>query len=122
VKLKWEIRGKILSVFFTVVIGLWILPHRWGVNPVADIQSVLLAVLSLVPNRWLVCSRVSFIVFLLVTLFPFHVLFPVSVFTGVDAGSMAVSMFMVVCLFAPLPLSLIFSRTRFQRGEKFVYA
>jgi hypothetical protein len=113
---------KILAVFFTVIVGLWILPPRWGVNPVADVQAVMLAVLSLVPNRWLVFSRISFVIFLLIALFPFHVFLLISVFRGVDVGMVAVGLFVAFCMFAPLPLSLIFSRMRYQRGVRFTYA
>jgi hypothetical protein len=113
---------KILAVFFTVIIGLWILPPRWGFNPVADVQSVMLGILSLVPNRWLVFSRMSFVVFLIMALFPFHVLLSFAVFRGTDVVSMAVELFVAFCMFAPLPFSLVLSRIRFIRGVRFMYA
>ena len=112
---------KILAIFVSVVVPM-ILPPRWGVNPVADVQLVSLAVLSLIPNRWLVFSSASFFIFLLLTLFPFHVFFPLSVFSGVDIGSIAAGLMMSFSLFTPLPLSLIFSWMRFRKGEKFTYA
>jgi|ERR1035438_4039330 hypothetical protein len=113
--------SKSLAIFVSVVLPL-ILRPRWGVNPIADVQMVVLGVLSLVPNRWLVFSRTSFVVFLLLTLFPFHVYFHVSAFKDVDWGLAAVGSFVGLIVFGPLPLSLILSRMRFQRGDKFMYA
>ena len=112
---------KILAIFVSVIVPM-ILPPRWGVNPIADIQLLGLAVLSLVPNRWLVFSRTSFVISLVLTMFPFHVYFSVSVFRGVDIGLIAAGLMMSLFLFAPLPLSLIFSRMRFRREERFTYA
>jgi hypothetical protein len=112
---------KIFAIFVSVVVPM-ILHPRWGVNPVADVQLVGLAVLSLIPNRWLVFSSVSFFVSLLLALFPFHAFFPVSVFRGVDFGLLVSGLMISFLLFAPLPLSLIFSWMRFRKGEKFTYA
>jgi hypothetical protein len=117
VALAW----KTLAVITSVVLPM-ILRPRWGVNPIADVQLVGLAVLSLIPNRWLVSSRITFVIFLLLTLFPFHVFFHVAAFKGVDLGLALPGIFMAVFLFVPLPLSLILSRVRYQRGDRFGYA
>jgi hypothetical protein len=114
--------SKILAIFITAVVGLLILPPRWGFSPIADVQIVGLAVLSLLPNRWLVSSRISFVLFLLIALFPFHVYFSVSAFRRVDFGLAALGIIFSLGLFGPLPLSLILSHIRFRRGETFLYA
>jgi hypothetical protein len=111
---------KILAIFVSVVIGLWLLHPRWGVNRVADVQLVGLAVLSLIPNRWLVFSRTSFVLFLLLTLFPFEIFFHISAYRDFDWRSIIV-MPMAFFVYGPLPLSLILSRIRFKRGEKFIF-
>jgi len=111
---------KIIAIFESVVIPL-ILHPRWGVNRIADVQLIGLAVLSLIPNRWLVFSRASFVLFLLLTLFPYNVFFHTSVFRDFDLGSL-IAMIIGVLFFAPLPLSLALSRMRFLRGDKFTYA
>ena len=80
-----------------------------------------LAVLSLIPNRWLVFSRISFVIFLLLTLFPFNIFLHISAYRDLDFGSVA-AMIIGVMLFAPLPLSLVLSRMRLRRGNKFTYA
>jgi hypothetical protein len=112
---------KILAIVTCVVLPI-ILRHRWGTNRIADIQLVGLAVLSLIPNRWLVSSRIVFVLFLLLTLFPFRVFFYASAFKGVDLGLVTAGIFAATFLFVPLPLTLILSRMRFQRGDKFTYA
>jgi hypothetical protein len=112
---------KILAIFVSVVIPLWIFPPRWGVNRIADVQLIGMAALSLLPNRWLVFSRISFVIFLLLALFPFHFFFDISAYRGLDLPSM-IAIIIDVFFLAPLPLSLVFSRMRFQRAEKFTYA
>jgi hypothetical protein len=112
---------KILAIFVSAVIPLWIFRPRWGVNPTDDVQIVVLAVLSLLPNRWLVFSRISFLIFLLLTLFPFRGFFHIAVFRSLDLGSV-IAIFIDLFFLAPLPLSLVLSRMRFQRGDKFTYA
>jgi hypothetical protein len=112
---------KVLAVFDSV--GLPLLLHpRWGVNRIADVQLIALAVLSLIPNRWLVFSRISFVTFLLLTLFPFRDYFYISAYRDVDWASLIASIFVAFFVFAPSPLSLILSRMRFRRGDKFTYA
>jgi hypothetical protein len=108
-----------LAIVGSVVVPM-ILRPRWGVNRIADVQLIGLAVLSLVPNRWLVLSRTSFVMFLLLTLFPFRIFFDASDYRNVDLGSVT-AMIIGVLFFAPLPLSLVLSRMRFRRGEKFNY-
>ena len=111
---------KALAIVVSVVVPM-LFGHRWGTNRIADIQLVGLAVLSLIPNLWLVFSRITFVLFLLLTLFPLRVFFHASAFKGVDLGLVA-GIFAAIFLFVPLPLSLVLSRIRFQRGDRFTYA
>jgi hypothetical protein len=115
------VASKVLAIVASVLLPM-ILGHRWGINLIADIQRVGLAVLSLIPNRWLVFSRRTFVIIFLLTLFPFNIFFHISVFKDVDLGLVVPGVFMAVFLFVPLPLSLLLSRIRFQRGESFTYA
>jgi hypothetical protein len=117
--LAWA--SKILAILCSVVVPL-ILGHRWGVSRITDVQLIGLAVLSLIPNRWLVLSRVSFVIFLVLTLFPFRIFFQSSAYKDVDWALLIAGIFMEFFLFGPLPLSLVVSRMRLQRGEKFIYA
>lgn len=112
---------KTLSIITSIVLPMIFRP-RWGVYPVADVQLVASAVLSLIPNRWLVFSRITFVIVLLLTFFPFHVFFHVAAFKGVDFGLAFPGILMAVFLFVPLPLSLVLSRIRYQRGDRFTYA
>ena len=112
---------KTLAIFVNVVVGLWLLPPRWGFNAVTDTQVVVLAILSLVPNRWLVFSIFPFVIFMLAALFRLHVLF-ISAYTDVEIDSIINFVLVAVCISAPLPLALIFSRLRFLKGERFTYA
>jgi len=98
-----------------------ILHPRWGVDRTADVQLIGLAVLSLIPNRWLVFSRISFVIFLLLTLFPFRIYLDASAYRHLDVPSVT-AMIIGVLFFAPLPLSLVLSRMRLQRGDKLTYA
>jgi hypothetical protein len=111
---------KVLAMIGSVVVPL-ILHPRWGVNRIADVQLLGLAILSLIPNRWLVFSRMSFVIFLLLALFPFRIYFESSAYRDLDPGAV-IAMIVGVLFFAPLPLSLLLSRMRFQRGDKFTYA
>jgi hypothetical protein len=113
---------KTLAIVVSVVVPLWIFRPRWGVSMIADVQIVGLAILALIPNRWLVFSRVSFVVFLLLTLFPFHGFLEFSSYRGVDPGLVAVGTLVASFIYVPLPLSLVLSRIRYQRGDKFTFA
>ena len=113
---------KVLAIVGSVVVPLWILHPRWGVNRIADAQIVGLAVLSLIPNRWLAFSRTSFVTFLLLMLFPFRDFFRISTFSDLDPGSLLGGTIVLSFFFVPLPLSLVLSRVRFLRGDKFTYA
>ena len=113
---------KVLAIVGSVVVPLWILHPRWGVNRIADVQIVGLAVLLLIPNRWLVFSRISFVAFLLLTLFPFRDFFRISTFSNLDLGSAIGGTIVLSFFFVPLPLSLVLSRMRLLRGDKFTYA
>ena len=112
---------KTLAIPVSVGIPL-ILRPRWGVNPIADVQLVGLAVLSLIPNRWLVVSRIPFVIFLLLTLFPFRVFLHLSAYKGADWGLVVAGIVVASIVFGPLPLSLVLSRMRFRRGDRFTYA
>jgi|SRR5580692_3142570 hypothetical protein len=111
---------KTVAIVDSVVLPL-ILHPRWGVNRIADVQLVGLTVLSLIPNRWLLFSRISFVIFLLLTLFPFRIFLHISAYRDFDLESVTAMIFAVL-LFAPLPLSLMLSRMRLRRGAKFTYA
>jgi hypothetical protein len=112
---------KVLAIVGSVVVPLLLHP-RWGVNRIVDVQLVGLAVLSLIPNRRLVFSRISFVTFLLLTLFPFRTFLHISAYQDVDLALLIAGIFIGFLLFVPLPLSLVLSRMRFQRGDKFIYA
>ena len=122
--LKWlALVAKIVAIMVWILVP-WVLGsyHHYDENHrLYLVQNSIAAVLSLVPNRWLVFSRVSFSIFLLLALLPFDVFLPLSVFRGVDLGLIAAGLAIAFCLFVPLPLSLIFSRIRFRRGERFAY-
>jgi hypothetical protein len=119
--LKWATWVcKIVAIVGNVCVPL-ILHPRWGLNRIADVQLVSLAVLSLIPNRWLVFSRISFVIFLLLTLFPFRIFLESSAYRNFDMQSVA-GMIFAVLFFAPLPLSLVLSQMRLRRGTKFTYA
>lgn len=120
--LKWLARlCKTLAVFISVVLGLLIFPPRWNVSAVADAWVVCMAVLALVPNRWLVSSRISFVIVLLPTLVPFRGFFEISNYRDFDLPSV-IAIFIDFSFLAPLPLSFALSRIRLQRGDKFTYA
>jgi len=111
---------KLMAVAVSVILP-WMMEH-FGINHIADVQAVVLGVMALIPNRWLVFSRVSFTIALLLTMFPLQVFLPLSVFRGTDIGLIAAGLMISLFFFAPLPLSLIISRIRLVRGERFTYA
>jgi hypothetical protein len=111
---------KILAIVISVGFPL-ILRPRWGIDRIADVQLIGFAVLSLIPNRWLVFSRISFVIFLLLALFPFRAFFHISAFRDLDLASV-IAMIISIFFLAPLPISLVLSRMRFLRGDKFTYA
>jgi hypothetical protein len=86
----------------------------------------LLALLVVVPNRWLVFSRVVFGPSLIVALLPFcfSLLFISEDFSLILSDFFGTFVWWAIAIFlsAPWPLSLIFSRMRFRRGEIFTYA
>ena len=101
--LKWLSRlCKTLGIFISVVLGPLIIQPRWNVSAVADAWVVCMAVLSLVPNRWLVTSRISLVIVLLPTLVPFRVFFDTSSYRSLDLPSV-IAMFIVLFFSAPLP-------------------
>jgi hypothetical protein len=107
------------AIFVCVIMHI-ILPPRWGINTAADIQLVILAILSVAPNRWLVFSASSFIIFLMISLYPLHV-FIGAILPG-SINIFIAGMMMAFFVFAPLPLSLIISYIRLKRGENIIYA
>jgi hypothetical protein len=86
----------------------------------------LLAILALMPNRWLTFSRFFFIPSLIIALLPFcFSLFLISTTLFCimsEPFGTAVDWVIMILLSAPWPLSLIFSRMRFRRGAVFTYA
>lgn len=110
-----------LFATFVSVMPLWFFPIAWGTNPIGAAQTVGLAILSVVPNRWCVFSRTSFAISLLLAFFPFRVLFSFA-HKGAPWGMVAGGVLVGCILFLPLPVSFVLSRARLQRGEKFVYA
>jgi hypothetical protein len=83
------------------------------------------ALFSMAPNRWFVFSPIVLCIAILVALFPFGYVL-VQTFTEPFnkisvVFSLANSVFFFT-VFAPLPLSLIFSFWRLRRGEKVGYA
>ncbi len=55
-------------------------------------------------------------------LFPFRDFFRISTFSDLDLGSVLGGTIVLSFFFVPLPLSLVLSRVRFLRGDKFTYA
>jgi hypothetical protein len=111
---------KILAI--VICVGFPVMLHpRWGINRFADFELIALALLSLIPNRWVVFSRTSFATFLLLTLFPLNMFLHISAYRHLDLESVT-AMIVVIFFFAPLPVSLVLSRMRLQRGDRFTYA
>jgi glucan phosphoethanolaminetransferase (alkaline phosphatase superfamily) len=87
---------------------------------------LVVALLAVVPNRWLVFSRIAFSISLIVALFPFCVVLIhdwtsdpfMSLSNYLDPGALAFAAF----IFGPLPLALTLSFWRQQKGEKVTYA
>jgi|ERR1700761_455960 hypothetical protein len=113
---------KLFAIFVSVVVPLWIFPAPWGAYPAATAQTLGLVILALVPNRCCVFSRTSFVISLLLALFPFRVAFQLSAYKGATFGEVTAGLLMACILFLPLPVSFILSRERYQRGEKFIFA
>ena len=97
-------------------------PEDWGTPAFyhrthLEIATLLaLATLAVIPNRWLVFSPVAFAVSLLIVLIPFY-----SIITSIAAPSDLLWMTPLMSLCATLPLSLILSFWRRQKGEKINY-
>ena len=77
-------------------------------------------IIALVPNRWLVSSKIAFYIFLAISLIPFHTVFHLGIPQEV-LSSLFVGAFNALFL-APLPVSLIASFIRRQNGELVTYA
>ncbi len=118
--LKLAVPCKILAIVMSVGLPLVLRP-RWGLSAVADVQLIGLGVLALVPNRWLVYGRISFAVFLLLSLFPFRIFLELDAYKNFGAVS-AFGMLVALVVFGPLPVSLVLSRMRLLGGKKFMLA
>jgi hypothetical protein len=68
----------------TSVFWILIAYARWNVSAIADAWVVGMAVLSSVPNRWLVSSRISFVIVRLPSLVPLRVFFDTSSYRNLD--------------------------------------
>jgi hypothetical protein len=115
--------GKVVAIMAWVLVP-WLLGSRHHSdehNRIFLVQNTIQAFLSIIPNRWLVFSRSSFSFFLILTLLPLDIFLPAD-FMHVDIFTLMAGLLVAVVMFAPLPLSLIFSRIRFCRGEKLMYA
>lgn len=106
-------------------------PRDWGTSAYYRRTYFIIAVtatlllLSLTPNRLLVSSRIGFGVAFAVALVPLAwVLFSSELsFRGVrEAILSGLVLVMMFCMFAPLPLSLLFSFLRRRKGEAISYA
>lgn len=97
-------------------------PEDWGTpafyhRTYLEIATLLaLAVLSVLPNRWLVFSPMAFSISLLIALIPFY-----SIITSIAAPSDLLWMTPLMSLFAMLPASLVLSFWRHRKGEKVNY-
>ena len=98
--------------------------YHWLYASIAIVS--LLAILAVVPNRWLVLSRAIFVPSVVVALLPlcfslFLICGEFDIFSDQFAETLLVWTAMIL-LSAPWPLSLILSRMRFRKGEQFTYA
>lgn len=115
--LACKIIAVLIWVFVATVFG-----HHWAGDSVAVAKQIVLTVLSLVPNRWLVFSRISFVAFLLISMIPFWSFLDPAYYRNIDVSSLALLLIFSLFLFSPLPLSLILSRMRLIRGGRFLIA
>lgn len=119
--------GKIIAILAWVFLP-WFLGtyHNYNADhPIYLIENGCMAMLSILPNRWLVFSRLGYYVFLSISCVFLLVSLSGMLLSASVPGDMAliaVGLLVVVFLFIPLPLSLIFSRIRYRRGEIFIYA
>ena len=112
---------KTLAIVDCVLVPL-VLHPRWGISRIDDAQLIALAVLSLTPNRWVAGTRFLFGTALLLSLLPFRIFLHTSVFRDFDLASAIGAGIVVPLVFVPLPLSVVLSRIRFLRKERFVFA
>ena len=82
------------------------------------------ALLVLIPNRWLVLSRVLFTLVLFISLFPLLLvcLFIVQDLFSIDDFMTLYFVPFIVVLSGLWPVSLCLSFWRYRKGERFVYA
>lgn len=117
-QLAWTF--KIFATLVWLAGSFLILSSRRGVSSFADVYIFLLALLSLLPNRWLVFSQARFGTFLILQLLPVRILF--YGFRGVEPKETLGLILLFAFLFLPLPISVALSRIRFRRGQRFTYA
>lgn len=112
---------KIFALVDYVVAPLVLRPH-WGIHKVADAELIGLALLALIPNRWVVGNPFLFGTILVLSLFPNRDLLAFSTWRGLDVASAIAACIGVFLYTIPLPFSLVLSRIRFVRNERFVFA
>ncbi len=101
----------------------WGTPAYYHRTYLSMVVVVLVALLVVIPNRWLVCSRVLFSIVLIVSVLPllFVLLLLVGDLSSVDF--MTAYFIPFILLFSALwPISLCLSFWRHRKGEKFLYA
>ena len=81
-----------------------------------------LFLLAVLPNRWLVSSRIIFVVSLLIALIPLCGAIIANIYLLVAKWSMESELMILAILSAIWPLSLILSFIRLRKGEKIFYA
>jgi hypothetical protein len=88
-------------------------------------ELVTLATLAILPNRWLVFSRVAFAISLLIALSPCCWVFYDMISSATEWSDLISNLFLAVFImiyFIPLPFSIILSFLRHRKGEKIFYA
>jgi hypothetical protein len=81
-------------------------------------ELAMMAVLAVLPNRWLVFSPVTFALSLLIALSPFFYL----IISSIREWSDLIFVALLIPLCGPLPLSITLSFLRHRQGEKIFYA
>ena len=111
----------ICKVSAVIISGMTVLIFRHpGHFPVAYAQAISTLTLSVIPNRWLVLTRTSFAVSLLLALIPLRVFIGARIPN--DVVWIVWGLFVAFCAFGLLPLSLALSYVRLRRGEMVTYA
>ena len=108
----------------------WVDGENWGTPAFKHriyleiIGMLVIFLLAMLPNRWLVSSRIIFVVSLLIALIPIGMLLFDAVSDTASEGMDLSDLFSLIgiVISIPLPLSLILSFMRLQKGEKVFYA